>query len=103
MLIFGAVRVPPQPQAPALKDCVIVALHLGNNALGDKGLTSLADGLRHARGLQKLHLNDNEVRCGRQHLGHVDGYICHKPRYAGLALNKDIVGHERYTAMSFAL
>ncbi|CAM9333209.1 unnamed protein product [Ectocarpus fasciculatus] len=50
-----------QQLAPALKDCVIVALHLGNNALGDKGLISLADGLRHARGLQKLHLNDNEI------------------------------------------
>ncbi|CAM9253696.1 unnamed protein product, partial [Ectocarpus sp. 4 AP-2014] len=50
-----------QQLAPALKDCVIVALHLGNNALGDKGLCSLADGLRHARGLQKLHLNNNEI------------------------------------------
>eukprot|EP00903_Cladosiphon_okamuranus_P014760 g13677.t1 len=47
--------------APALKRCVIVALHLGNNAMGDKGITALTDGLKHARGLQKLHLNDNEA------------------------------------------
>lgn len=46
---------------PALKSCVIVALYLGNNSMGDKGVTSLADGLRHARGLQTLHLNDNEA------------------------------------------
>ncbi|CAM9692841.1 unnamed protein product, partial [Hapterophycus canaliculatus] len=48
--------------APTLKSCVIVALYLGNNAMGDKGVTFLADGLSHARGLQKLHLNDNEAR-----------------------------------------
>lgn len=29
--------------------------------MGDAGVTSLADGLGHARGLQKLHLNDNEA------------------------------------------
>lgn len=46
---------------PALKSCVIVALYLGNNAMGDQGITALADGLACARGLQKLHLNDNEV------------------------------------------
>lgn len=57
-----ASRFPRQPQAPALRSCVIVALYLGNNAMGDKGVTFLADGLKHARGLQKLHLNDNEVR-----------------------------------------
>lgn len=59
--VFVLSRVCPKPQAPALKSCMIVALHLGNNAMGDKGITALADGLRHARGLQKLHLNDNEV------------------------------------------
>ncbi|CAN0155658.1 unnamed protein product [Scytosiphon promiscuus] len=51
-----------QRLAPALKRCVVVFLYLGNNAMGDKGVTLLADGLRHARGLQKLHLNDNEAR-----------------------------------------
>lgn len=50
------------PQAPALKRCAIMALYLGNNAMGDQGVASLADGLSHARGLQILHLNDNEVR-----------------------------------------
>lgn len=55
-------RLCPESQVPALKRCVIVALHLGNNAMGDKGITVLADGLKHARGLQKLHLNDNEAR-----------------------------------------
>lgn len=38
-----------------------MALYLGNNAMGDTGITALADGLRFARGLQKLHVNDNEV------------------------------------------
>lgn len=58
---FSDLSLCPQSQAPALKRCVIVALHLGNNAMGDKGITALAEGLRHARGLQKLHLNDNEA------------------------------------------
>lgn len=58
---FYNLSICPTSQAPALKSCVIVALHLGNNAIGDKGITALADGLRHARGLQKLHLNDNEA------------------------------------------
>lgn len=60
-LVFLPSLLCPKPQAPALRSCVIVALHLGNNAIGDKGIVALADGLRHARGLQKLHLNDNEA------------------------------------------
>lgn len=54
---------PPFPtrKVPALKQCAIVALFLGNNALGDNGVTALASGLAHAGGLQELHLNDNEV------------------------------------------
>ncbi|CAM9585290.1 unnamed protein product, partial [Laminaria digitata] len=50
--------------APALKTCVIVALYLGGNAIGDEGVASMAGGLTHARGLQKLHLNNNEARGG---------------------------------------
>lgn len=38
-----------------------MALYLGNNAMGDKGINALAEGLRFARGLQRLHVNDNEV------------------------------------------
>lgn len=51
----------PVLKAPALKQCVIVNLFLGNNAIGDEGVTTLADSLTHARGLQELYLNDNEV------------------------------------------
>lgn len=29
--------------------------------MGDQGVTFLAEALSHARGLQKLHLNDNEA------------------------------------------
>lgn len=50
-------------KVPALKQCVIVALFLGNNAVGDQGADALAEGLRHAKGLQELHLNDNEASC----------------------------------------
>ena len=52
----------PLSQAPALKTCVISALYLGNNAIGDEGVACMADGLSHARGLQELHLNNNEAR-----------------------------------------
>lgn len=48
-------------KVPALKQCVIVKLFLGGNAIGDHGATSLANGLTHASGLQELHLNDNEA------------------------------------------
>lgn len=56
-----------------------MALFLGNNAIGDKGAEALADGLRHARGLQELHLNDNEASYGDEggsvRMVHTSAYV----------------------------
>lgn len=75
-----------------------MALYLGNNAMGDKGIAALADGLRHARGLQKLHVNDNEVR-------DVPSPLCSASKlfvgFIDLPILPDVGSHRIYTFVTY--